>query len=230
MKTLKINIIFHRTLTDMCYRNLSNCDLSKINFIAVNPSIPKTFDSKYSVLNEWELPFYEKSLQENNFRENTVLYHLYKNNFLKTDYVGFLQYDMTLNPNFFNCVEEQLHKTPECILSVMLENCNQSLVLTSPNYPREFVLNSYNAFFNKNKTMGDMNEAQYPLLNSYIIPLEMYNRLGAWLESIMLDIYKIAPEHIAGYLERVTAIFLALEDAPKISIANLITHEPSIRK
>lgn len=66
MVDFQIFIVFHKHIFDECYTHIPDDILyTYFTFIAVNPSIKKYYTpNKYKVINEWELPIYDKSFQE----------------------------------------------------------------------------------------------------------------------------------------------------------------------
>ena len=95
--SLKIFVVFHKSINEECYKDLSPDEFSHLIFVAVNEKVPKSYpkDPKYKIIKEWELPIYNPKLQEQGFQENSVIHHVYLNKLYNdNDRVGFAQYDM----------------------------------------------------------------------------------------------------------------------------------------
>ena len=89
---IQIFIVFHKKIFDECYENIPHDILYKyFTFFAVNKNIEKHYtQNKYKIINEWELPIYDKTFQERGYNENSSIYHVYTNNLHKGyKYIGF---------------------------------------------------------------------------------------------------------------------------------------------
>jgi len=221
--SLQIFIVFHKYIFDECYVNIPPDVLyNNFTFVAVNEKIPKKYtENKYKVINEWELSIYDKSFQELGYNENSVLYHVFINNLhVYYDYVGFFQYDML----FKNNVVDYIHNTISTInnpiyFAFKLYDFNLCSYQTW-NEPTtlDFVIkdyeNYYNTTFNK--------DLQYPLYNSYILPIQTFSVIMGWIVKLYNKIYPwcIQPPnashfgHIGGIYERIMGFAIAQQNLP----------------
>ena len=89
---MQIFVVFHKFIFDECYLNIPQNILDTyFTFIAVNETIPKSYQqNKYKVINEWDLPIYDKTFQEKGYNENSAIYHVFINNLHKNyNMIGF---------------------------------------------------------------------------------------------------------------------------------------------
>ena len=96
---LRVFVVFHDRLEENCYAHLSPLEFEMITFVAVRPDLPKRYNRARftNVVNEWELPTYDPSLQARGYKEASVLWHLRHNNrYAPEDVVLLLQWDMVL--------------------------------------------------------------------------------------------------------------------------------------
>lgn len=102
MMPLRVFVVFHDRLDENCYAHLSPLEFEMITFVAVRPDLPKRYNRARftNVVNEWELPIYDASLQARGYKEASVLWHLRHNNmYAPDDVVLLLQWDMVLQGN-----------------------------------------------------------------------------------------------------------------------------------
>ena len=227
---MRIFIVFHKYIFDDCYSSIPQDILNKhFTFIAVNDTIPKQYTlNKYNVINEWELPIYDKSFQERGYNENSAIYHVYINNLHKeSNMIGFFQYDMKFRSNivdYINNSEKEKNEKNICYC-IMPRNYN-FCTYESWTEPKtaEFIINDYEKFFNKK-----YNETEYgPLLNSYVISREVFENIMPWVIQLYDKLYPwcIKPPncshkgHIGTIYERVMAY--------SISQSNIICKELDI--
>ena len=216
-------VVFHKKIYDECYEAIPQDILDKyFTFVAVNPDIPKTYTkNKYKIINEWELPEYNSQFQEKGYNENSAIYHLKANGLHEQyKYVGFFQYDMKFTMNAIETIIEHMDEQPTCFYMeaynfrfCCVETWNESHVM------REF-MRSYQSFFGKNMSMSD--EAIYPLFNTYVIPVETYERVLSFAESLYWNIDRIVIQqhfgHLGGLYERVMALTIGEENLRMIKI------------
>ena len=189
-------VVFHHKLFDECYDKIPPDVLKKyFTFFAVNQSIPKEYTpGKYKILNEWDLPIYDPSMQKKNYRENSAIYHVYANGLHKQySRVGFFQYDMMFNEN----IVEKILSFPVdlqigfCVLPTWIRDIAGS---TAPGMADtiKMVIALYEKQFSKKiirtiksrvppfNTVLDTSR-RYPLLNSYVIPSTSFEKVMEWV-------------------------------------------------
>ena len=223
--TMQFFVVFHNKIFDECYKKIPPDVLKTyFTFFAVNKSIPKCYTpNTYKILNEWDLPIYDPTMQEKGYRENSAIYHIYANGIHKQyDRIGFFQYDMLINENI---VEKILSVPVErpigfYVLSThiiqFVESANikfaEQMKHTVSLYERHFsrkVLTILKSRVPPFKTTWDKT-CKYPLLNSYVIQNHVFERIMKWV----IQLYPIPDfqEGTAFLYEGIMAIALGCED------------------
>jgi hypothetical protein len=225
MTEFQIFIVFHKHIFDECYQNIPGDMLYKyFTFIAVNPSIKKYYTpDKYKIVNEWELPIYDKSFQDRGYNENSAIYHVRANQ-LHTPYkyIGFFQYDMKFRDNIVSFLQKNITPVPT-VYSFNRYNFNFCSYETW-NEPktREYIIRDYEQFYQKPFTK----DKQYPLFNSYIIPVETYEKVMTWVSQLYSKLYPWTMEppnathfgHIGGIYERIMGYAIGEEDLRYVEV------------
>jgi hypothetical protein len=115
---LKVFVVFHETLHPGCYEALDADEFDMLTFVAVNPSVPKTYDATRfaRVIREWELPVYDPTLQESGYCENSVLWHAHLNGlYAPEDRVLVLQWDMALESGAIRAAASSTSARMTCV-------------------------------------------------------------------------------------------------------------------
>lgn len=205
MASLEIFVVFHKQLFDECYSELTPEEFKYLTFVAVNENIPKIYDKSIytNVINEFELPKYNKYYQSNRYNENSVLKHIFDNNLIKTEYVGLVQYDMKFPANSINSIIKSL--SPERCISVMPESYHFSFIQSCAHNELPYIL-SIPQHFSMFTGKVVNNQRLYPLLNSYIVHKDVFQRSLDFFNH-MLSIITPKPDigNIGGVFERVNA-------------------------
>jgi hypothetical protein len=222
---IQIFIIFHKYIFDECYENIPPDILQKyFTFIAVNPNIPKQYtQNKYKIINEWDLSIYDKTFQERGYNENSAIYHVYANYLHKEyDYIGFFQYDMKFGDNIINCIEQNIQDGPKYF--AFANDDFHFCSYTSWNEPNtlEYIMKNYEEFFNRHFSRNK----RYPLLNSYVIPRNLYEKVIKWAIHLHDKLYPWCIQypnrthfgHIGSIYERVMAYSIGEENLPYIKV------------
>jgi len=204
---LQIFVVFHKYIFDECYEMIPSDILSKyFTFIAVNNKIPKEYTpNKYNIINEWDLPVYDSTLQERGYNENSAIYHVYANNLHKPySHVGFFQYDMKFNTNPMDLILESIADPSKylCVMPFTYKECAWGEPIT-----QQTIIEDYEAHFD---TVFDTTQS-YPMVNTYILPAARYEKIMPWIISLYDKLYPwaiTAPNrthfgHIAGIYERI---------------------------
>ena len=228
---IQIFIVFHKKIFDDCYKNIPNDVLYKyFTFIAVNKEIPKEYTpDKYKIINEYELPIYDDSFQKRGYNENSAIYHIYANNLHKDyKYIGFFQYDMVFNDNIIDYVHEHLIIEEDKFLNndIYFSFCERDFYTCIGHGHDQntyyHIVKDYEKFFNITFDKDKL----YPLYNSYIIPVNSYNKIMKWIVQLYNQLYPWCVEYpnptIFWYLgfiyERVMAFAIGNENLLKIHI------------
>ena len=232
MTDIQIFIVFHKNIFDECYKNIPRNILSKyFTFIAVNENITKNYtQNKYKIINEWELPIYDRTFQERGYNENSAIYHVYANN-LHKDYkhIGFFQYDMVFNNNIIYFLKINIAQE-----SVFFYYKNYDFNFCSYETWNEpdtlnYIIEDYEKFHNKSFSKNK----QYPLYNSYIIPTQTYEKIMKWVTQLYDKIYPWCIEppnssgrsHIGGIYERIMAYAIGEENLNYVKLNILHDHK-----
>lgn len=209
-------VVFHKKIYDECYEAIPQDILDKyFTFVAVNPDIPKTYTKdKYKIINEWELPHYNPQFQQKGYNENSVIYHVKANGLHKQYiYVGFFQYDMVFNESIINTILTKINNQPSCFyLSVHnYEYCAKETWNEPP--VMAYLTSHYEEFYGKSFSYSA--DDIYPLFNSYVIPVETYEKIMKWVSTLYSRIGAIVVQthfgHIGGLFERVMAFAVGEE-------------------
>ena len=229
MVDFQIFVVFHKHIFDECYTHIPDDILyTYFTFIAVNPSIKKYYTpNKYKVINEWELPHYDKSFQESGYNENSAIYHVHANNLHKPyKYIGFFQYDMKFRDNIVLFLQTYLmsEKTPLPTLFSFAQYNFRFCSYETWNEPKtlDYIIQDYEQFFGKPFTK----DKQYPLFNSYIISTETYEKIMTWVTQLYQKLYPWSMEppnathfgHIGGIYERIMAYAIGEENLQYVHV------------
>ncbi len=226
-------VVFHKKIFDECYADIPQEILTKyFTFVAVNKNIPKEYTpNKYKIINEWELPIYDDTFQQRGYNENSVLYHVYANNLHKQyKYIGFFQYDMFFNNSTITTILDNLNDQPK-YFAIFLKDfvfCSY-LSWYQPNI-LEFIIDDYEQYYKKKFNRLRL----YPLLNTYIIPIETYNNTMPWIIALYDKLYNIYTAlriefKPGGIYERIMAYAIGNSMLPCI-VLNDINHDHKLKE
>ena len=225
-------VVFHKKIFDECYEIFPEDILYKyFTFIAVNEKIEKQYptNKKYKVINEWELPIYDKSFQERGYNENSVLYHVYANNLHKEfKYVGFFQYDMFFATNIVDFLNQNI--VSPTLFGYTFEDCITNF---NERNTLKFLVNDYINFYNK-----PFSYKKIALNNAYIIPVENYENIMRWVTQLYDKLYPWAfrpPNqshfgHVGGIYERIMGFVLAGENLKDVVIEGHVLHDHKYKR
>jgi len=120
---MEVFVIFHKKLYPEMYEDLDPEERKCLRFIAVNPEIPKEYDSNiFTVENEWEFDYYNPEWQKNNWMNGGVNHHLIMNNKLTKKWAGFVQYDMKFPKGSIKEIQTLLEGHPDRGVSIKTMN------------------------------------------------------------------------------------------------------------
>lgn len=178
---LKVFVVFHERLRPGCYEALDADEFDMLTFVAVNPSVQKTYDeTRFTrVIREWELPVYDPTLQERGYCENSVLWHAHLNNLYSPgDRVLFLQWDMALEKGAIRNAEILSRGAPTtCVragwghFEVYFSRNEHTMSLLSE------ICNSFQDAFGMPVLFG---ETLYPLNNAYVLEGAALSAVVEW--------------------------------------------------
>jgi hypothetical protein len=231
---LKIFVVFHSSINEMCYDELSPEELDHLTFVAVNEAVPKTYpaDPKYRIIKEWELPNFNPKLQQQGFQENSVLHHVYMNKlYSEDDRVGFAQYDMYMKRGTIDFLKRTAR--PEGVQCMVA--CPYSLALGNFNgHDGIFVkaIEDMKLYFPESHFSKD---SLYPMCNTYVLPVKLFNKIMPWIIQLHDKIYPecILPPYrprygeVGCYYEQIMGFVitaLCMDLAPWPGIIHPTTH------
>lgn len=224
---IQLFVVFHKNLYDECYKNIPQAILDKyFTFIAVNPSIPKIYtQNKYKVINEWDFPHYDSTLQEKGYNENSAIYHIYMNGLHKAyTHIGFFQYDMKLE-NFIRYVLTTISDGPVYFPASLHTFAYCSEETWNEPETLEAILTDYESYF----TTPFRRDELIPLYNAYIIPINAFEKIMPWVIQLFPKLYpwcvqepnKTHKGHIGGIYERIMGYAISqLKMTPKLIKVN----------
>jgi hypothetical protein len=231
---IQIFVVFHKHIFDECYDNIPDDILYKyFTFLSVNEKIPKHYTkNKYKIINEWELPIYDSKFQTRGYNENSSIYHVFMNNLHKPyQYIGFFQYDMVFKDNIVQFLQFKLN-IPTCFYYELynFKFCSYQTWNEPPTL--DYIIKDYEKFYNKSFTKT----CHYPLFNSFIIPIETFEKVMNWVIQLYDKLYPwcINPPyathfgHIGGIYERVMAYAIGEESLRSIKLN--ISHDHYYKK
>lgn len=241
MKTWKIYVTFFKNLYDDHYLADRTWNPANFGFVKVNDRYPMELDNNklsYEVIVEHDFPVFRPDFQEKGYCENSVLWHLYKNEeYKKFDYIGFIEYDHVLSENFTETIQKILDSTNEDIIfsfqpftyrqlydqGILMNPGRREKVDGDPNSPWNavnVVLNDYNEFHHTSHSLERLAAKNcFPICHSLLMPSAMFGRMMKFHTAVM-ESGKVEGYHRhnwrspAGLMERYLAVSLALEDAP----------------
>lgn len=239
MKKWKIFVTFFNRLYDEHYTPDSSFDLRNYTFVKVNDRYPLDISGNklpYDIFFEHDFKIFSPSWQEKGYHENSVFYHIYKNNLHRDyDYIGFIEYDHVLRKNFTREIQGMIDATDHDLVFIFNKfNFHQYWeqgVLMDPHKPQKetgdphtewncinVVLKDYNHFHETNFRLEDLIRRDcFPVAHCFIQPTAMFEKMMAFHSAIM-DSGKVEQYHQhnwrarAGLMERYLAVELALQE------------------
>jgi hypothetical protein len=217
MKNLSFYIVFHDKLYKENTNSFTPESLKRfVKWVAVNEKIPKTIPDwipEECILKEWEMKIHSPLYQMLNFYQNSAFLHLFWNKEYKNSkYIGFGQYDMSIDAKGFEELDKVLTKTDDTICGSFIFHFSY---LFDP-FDREFwknnFLNPYNTHFNTEHTLEKLETMPLFLLHTFIMPSWFFSHIMDFVELNLPQILrglKWETRHLAGTLERVFALCIS---------------------
>ena len=177
MNFFLIYIIWHNILSpNNVLPGFSDDDLKYVVFYGVNEaiaksSLPPRFQSR--VLWEWDLPIYDKKLQEKYYNEDSCMWHLYHNQRLieGLDYIGFAQYDFVIGKSVINKIAHASQPTV-----FYMHNGGATELGRQGFY--DLFLTLYNEFYGTDKQWRDIESIRCaPTFHAFVIPVSIFKSL-----------------------------------------------------
>lgn len=233
---IQVYNIWHSKLYDELYQDVPPDNLKDIVMFGVNEDYTKEYTkNRYNVMFEYELPVYNSKLQQHGYCQTTCMWHLWKNKEItykapgqKVDYIGFMQYDMKPESDFFTDMREAIAKAQsegkDIIFHEQTEHILQSVQFLSGlalPYERS-ALQHYNQHFGTAFTTYDFLHNHriqvMPLVHTFVISVARFEKMMGWIEKYLEFLENIYPDYVSNrsqseLLERCHGMFLALECA-----------------
>jgi hypothetical protein len=214
---------------------------------------------------EWNLPVHDEAFQKQGFMETSCFIHVLSNELFEgADYIGVCQYDMrwtnksakTLrsliqaksfdNPKSLSGIVkkflgiEHFRNTVYAQISGELidKNNNFHNMASTDHFNWDYLLVSYNKFFNTNWGFADLKGQPLSLWQTYLMPKDIFCELSQWLTSLVREVAPWANEPpyethwgvLGGYTERAECLFMAIKNrAGEVHLKHLsLEHDDSI--
>lgn len=241
MTRWKVFVTFFRNLYDDHYAVDSSYAPENFTFVKVNDRYPLELAGNrltYDILVEHDFQVFRPDLQEKGYCENSVIYHLFRNGVHKSyDYVGFIEYDHVLAPDFTRTIQRKLDEAKgETIFAFnkfsFRQLWEQAIVLNPHRREKvtgrpdskwnciNVILRDYNDFFKTSYGLERLIAKDcFPICHSLLMPSRIFEKIMPFHTHIM-ESGKVEGFHRhnwrspGGLMERYLAVALALEDAP----------------
>lgn len=219
MKTLSLYIVYHNNIYDKNTETFHQAHIKQsLIWYAVNENIKKPHYPNIpegSHIKEWELPIYNPLYQMTHFYQNSAFLHIFWNNLhTKTKYIGFAQYDMSLDANELLTIE--LHMKKDQATSVFVAFPYDPAILLNNLYTPQFweiiFLIPYNIFYSTTHTMDNIMAIPIPLLHTFIIPSWFFAHIMPFVEKLIPTVLRNLQwdtRHLAGTLERIFGLCIS---------------------
>jgi len=219
MADLVVYIIFHKGLYEDNTAGFSKEELEVFRWVAVNEKVEKDIPAwlpKHLLLHEYKMPIHDPFQQMNNFYQNSVFFHLYKNpQLITSSYVGFAQYDMKFNKESMLLTKAFIRENPQdkiCgfAFPVGIEHLFNGIV--EDDFWANVFLKEYNIFYSTQHKFKELEDVPLFLLHTFIIPKEFFLRMMPFIESFLPSLMRALTwetRHLAGTLERIFALCIS---------------------
>lgn len=210
-RQLTIYVVFHKDLfasnTAAFLKHERN---NLFVWIGVNADVPKLIPPSMMdspIVYEYKMPRYNPMYQKNNFYQNSVFFHLYKNPmYLQSKFVGFAQYDMRFSRTSIPTL------TDDCVYGYFPYKIEDVWNYYPYSFWTDCFLDTYNKYYTTTHTFEDL--ARYPifLYHTFIIPTHFFLHMMPFIEhstDVILNSLNNETRHIAGTLERVFGLCIA---------------------
>ena len=218
MKTLNLYIVFHKDIYESNTSSFTQDSMKRLlRWVAVNEAIPKEIPSwlpQECLLREWEMPIYNPLYQMTHFYQNSFFLHLHWNkSFQSSKYVGFAQYDMSIDAKELEEIEKALESDNGEGLCIAFAYPFITLYnFRKEDYWQETFVNPYNEFYGTKHTIKSLEQLPLFLLHTFIIPSWFFDHMMQFLDKNMNAILKSLgwnTQHLAGTLERFFALSIS---------------------
>ena len=244
----RIFIIFHQgiapTITgtdkypDLVQYYATNTDYKK--YILTSNGESELLDKRDDVLLEYRLPRYDASIHKKGFMETSAYIHIYRNRlYLPYKFIGVTQYDMIWNNAVAHRIKSlnQKNKVLAQTSGTILSRGRWHYLMFAERFPLDFLIDSFNKFFNTRYTQEDLKGRPLTLWQTYFMHRSVFEDLSRWLSVLVNEVYPWAnrPPYethwgfLGSLIERAESIFFALRKDLAISDIGLNHSENVVR-
>ena len=191
--------------------------ISSLKWVAVNESIDKEYPDfipKDCMIKEWEMPIHSPLYQMLNFYQNSTFLHIYWNKLHEqSKYIGFAQYDMSIDAE--ELLKSEISMTTDTGNTLFIAfpyNAEQTLSHFSDGFWIDCFLNPYNKFYGQGHTLEAIKKIPLFLLHTFIIPSWFFAHMMPFIENSIPKILRSLDwntRHLAGTLERIFGLCLS---------------------
>jgi len=218
MKPLSVYIVFHkRIIPDNTITFHTDHVKRSLIWVAVNESISKDYKNipEECLIKEWEMHVHSPTYQMLNFYQNSSFLHIFWNKLHeKTKYIGFAQYDMSIDANeLLKCEQSMENDSADTIYVAFTYGAK--ILLNAP-YSAEFweetFLAPYNNYYGVSHTMDRIQSIPLFLLHTFIIPSWFFSHMMPFIEKVIPVVLRKLnwnTRHLAGTLERIFALCIS---------------------
>lgn len=192
---ISLFVTFHKVIHDNLYQYLNKYQKQLLTFYGVRDrQIPD--DTELDVIYEYDLPFYNPSLQKLRYNEGSTMYHVYHNDvFDDNRFIGFFQYDMKFDSSEINVIDNicKTETEPFVVAPFFATDYSKQTLggsiqlifedLTGFGIP----LDNYNKFFNTNHTKEDVLSQPFIMCNCFVVPVHLFKKLMCWMEQFFVN-------------------------------------------
>jgi hypothetical protein len=218
MKTLSFYIVFHKKIYEDNTKSFHPEHMKhSLKWVAVNENVEKEYTDYIPpecLIKEWEMTIHNPLYQMTNFYQNSVFLHIYWNKLYENSkYIGFAQYDMSIDASELLTIETTALKQMDSIVcAAFIYNADHLINLFTKETWVDVFVNPYNTFYNTSHTIDSLKELPLFLLHTFIIPSWFFKDMMPFIERIIpIILRKINwdTRHLAGTLERVFALCIS---------------------
>lgn len=213
---LTFYIIFHKLLFARNTKDFTEDERHDwFRWYAVNEEIPKTIPDwvpNECLVEEYKLKKYDPDQQRNKSYQNSCFFHLYYNPaIVTTKYIGFGQYDMSMDVNTFRMAVDIMKKENTAFFVMYPYNFIHLFNLFSDEIWNKHFVYHYNKYYNTNHTLDNIKNIPLALLHTFILPTSFFMEMMKFTEHIHTHIWTMLnfdSRHYAGTMERVFALYI----------------------
>jgi hypothetical protein len=220
MKPLIFYTIFHKNIFEENTIDFTKEEKQEMFcWIGVNEKIPKYIPESlksYNIIYEYEMSVYSPLYQMCHFYQNSVFFHLYKNQYLlKSKYVGFGQYDMTYNAASFRKIYEIIQNdtnNADILFPAFIYVFEHLFGGLKEEWWIEYFLEPYNEFYGTTHTLEKLRQIPLFLYHTFIIPTWYFIHIMRFIENTLPNILKglnWKTYGFAGTMERIFSLCLS---------------------